>query len=61
MLVDGKKINDFHLLDALLCYLDHLYVPLSEHAKLIWEAHYSRITGHFGVEKNVIVLQNYFY
>ena len=28
---------------------------------MIWEAHYSRFAGHFGVEKKVIVLQKYFY
>jgi hypothetical protein len=28
---------------------------------MIWEAHYSRIAGHFGVDKIVAVLQNYFY
>jgi hypothetical protein len=61
MLVDGKKVPDFHLQDALLCYLGHLCVPSSEHAKLIWEAHYSRVAGHFGVEKIVVVLQKYFY
>ena len=28
---------------------------------MIWEAHYSRFTGHFGVEKTVAILQKYFY
>ena len=28
----------------------------SECAKMIWEAHYSRVTGHFGVEKTVALL-----
>jgi len=28
---------------------------------MIWEAHYSQATRHFGVEKMVAVLQNYFY
>jgi hypothetical protein len=28
---------------------------------MIWEAHYSRVAGHFGVEKTVAVLQKYFY
>jgi hypothetical protein len=28
---------------------------------MIWEAHYSRVAGHFGVEKKVAVLQKYFY
>jgi hypothetical protein len=29
--------------------------------KLIWEAHYSRVAGHFGIEKTVVVLQKHFY
>jgi hypothetical protein len=28
---------------------------------LIWEAHYSRVAGHFGVEKTVAMLQKHFY
>jgi hypothetical protein len=29
--------------------------------KLIWEAQYSRVAGHFGVEKIVVVLEEHFY
>jgi len=61
MLVDEKKVLDFHLQDALLCYLGHLCLPLSERAKLIWEAHYNRVRGQFGVEKTMAVLKKYFY
>jgi hypothetical protein len=39
----------------------HLCVPLGEHAKLIWEAHYSEVAGEFGMEKTMAILQNYFY
>jgi hypothetical protein len=60
-LLEGKKVPNFHLQDALLCHLGHLWVPSSERAKMIWEAHYSRVAGHFGVEKTVAVLQKYFY
>jgi hypothetical protein len=28
---------------------------------MIWEAHYSRMAGHFGVEKTVAMMQRYFY
>jgi hypothetical protein len=28
---------------------------------MVWEAHYSRVAGHFGVEKTMAVLQKYFY
>jgi hypothetical protein len=44
-----------------VCHLGHLCVPSSEHVKMIWEAHYSRVAGHFGMEKIVAVLQKYFY
>ena len=61
MLVDGKKFPNFHLHDELLCYVGHLYVPLSECSKKIWEVHYNWVVGHFGVEKTMVVLQKYFY
>ena len=60
-LLGGQHVPDFHLQGALLCHLGHLCVPSSERAKMIWEAHYSRAAGHFGVEKKVAVLQKYFY
>jgi len=28
---------------------------------VIWEAHYSKVAGHFSVENTVVVLQKYFY
>jgi hypothetical protein len=28
---------------------------------MIWEAHYNRVAGHFGVEKTVVVLHKHFY
>jgi hypothetical protein len=60
-LLEGKKVPNFHLQDALLCKLGYLCVPSSERARMIWEAHYSRVAGHFGVEKTMAVLQKYFY
>jgi hypothetical protein len=44
-----------------LCRLGHICVPSSEQAKLIWESHYSRVAGHFGIEKTVAMLQKHFY
>jgi hypothetical protein len=41
--------------------MDCLYVPTSEREKIIWEAHYSRMVGHFGVDKIVVILQKHFY
>jgi hypothetical protein len=54
-------VDNFHLQDGLLCHLGHIYVPSSERVKLIWESHYSRVEGHFGVEKTVVMLQKHFY
>jgi len=61
MLGTNSVVANFHLQDGLLCRLGHLYVPSSERVKLIWEAHYSRVVRHFGVEKTVAVLQKHFY
>jgi hypothetical protein len=61
MLGANAVFNNFHLQDGLLCCLSHICVPSSERAKLIWEAHYSRVAGHFNVEKAVAMLQKHFY
>jgi hypothetical protein len=55
------NVTNFHIQDGLLCHLGHLYVLANKHAKLIWEAHYSRMEGHFGMEKIVVILQKHFY
>ena len=60
-LLEDQQVPDFHLQGALLCHLRHLCVPSSDHAKMIWEAHYNQATGYFRVEKMVEVLQKYFY
>jgi hypothetical protein len=52
----GKTIPNFYLQDGLLCHMIHLCVPSRERANLIWEAHYSGATRHFGVEKTMVVL-----
>jgi hypothetical protein len=59
----GAEVNviDFHIHDVLLCHLGHLCVPTSERAKLIWEDHYSRMAGRFGMEKIVAILQKPFH
>jgi hypothetical protein len=61
MLGANAFVDNFHLQDGLLCRLSHICVPSSERAKLIWEAHYSRVVGHFIVEKTVAMLQKHFY
>jgi hypothetical protein len=61
LLGTGTTVTDFHIQDGLLCHLGHLCVPTRERAKMIWEAHYSRVAGHFGIEKTVVVLQKHFY
>jgi hypothetical protein len=55
------NVTDFHIQDGMLCHLGHLCVPASKHAKMIWEAHYSWMEGHFGMEKTVVILQKHFY
>jgi hypothetical protein len=54
-------VSNFHLQDELLFHLVNLFIPSSERKKRIWEAHYSGVVGHFGVEKTVAVLQKQFY
>jgi hypothetical protein len=61
MLGANSVVTKFHHQDGLLCHLGHLCVPSSERAKPVWEAHYNRVAGHFGVEKTVAVLQKHFY
>jgi hypothetical protein len=61
LLGTSTSVTNFHIKDELLFHVGHLYVPTSERAKLIWEAHYSRMAGHFGVEKIVVALQKHFY
>jgi hypothetical protein len=61
LLGTGATIIDFHIQDGLLLHLGHICVPISNHAKLILESHYSQVAGHFGVEKTMVVLQKHFY
>jgi len=60
-LLERNQVPNFHLKDALLYHLGHICVPSSKRAKMIWEAHNSRVARHFEVEKTVAVLQKYFY
>lgn len=60
MFFEGRKFLEFHLQETLLCHLKYLYVPSSECANMILEAHYNWVVGNFWVEKIVIVLQQYF-
>jgi hypothetical protein len=57
----NSMVTNFHLQDGLLCHMGHLCVPSSEQTKLIWEAHYNQVEGHFGIKKRVAVLQKHFY
>jgi hypothetical protein len=61
LLGTGVTVTDFNIHEEILFYLSHLHVPTRERAKMIWEAHYSRMAGHFDVEKIVVVLQKHFY
>jgi hypothetical protein len=57
----GMNVTDFHIQDEMLCHLGHLCVPASEHAKMIWEAHYSRMARTFWHGENCVILQKHFY
>jgi hypothetical protein len=57
----GENITDFHIQDGLLCHLGHLCLLAIEHAKLIWEYHYSQMAWHFGMDKTMFILQKHFY
>jgi hypothetical protein len=61
MLCANVVVDNFYLQDGLLCRLGHIYVPSNERVKLIWEAHYSQVAGHFGVKKTLAMLQKHFY
>jgi hypothetical protein len=61
LLGTGATVTDFHIQDKLLSHLGHLYGPTRECENLIWEAHYSQVVGHFGIENNVAILQKHFY
>jgi hypothetical protein len=54
-------IDNFHLQDGLLCCMGNICVPSSERVKMIWESHYIRVAGHFGIEMTVAMLQKHFY
>jgi hypothetical protein len=41
--------------------MGHLSVPTSKCAKIIWETHYIRAVGNFGMKKTVVVPQKHFY
>jgi hypothetical protein len=61
MLGANTVVDNFHLQDGLLCRLGHICVSSSEQEKLIWEAHYSWVAGHFSIEKTVVMLHKHFY
>ena len=54
---DTLSTTDYFLKDTFLYKLGQLCVPTGEHRhKLIWDAHYSKIAGHFGVAKTLVTL-----
>ena len=59
---DKLSTVDYVPNDTLLHKLGQLCVPTGEHRqKLIWDTHYNKNEGHFGVIKIIVTLQNYFY
>lgn len=62
-LTHGTQVEEvnFHIHDRLLYHLGKLCIPQKESAHVIWEAHSSRIAGHFGVSKTMVQIQRYSY
>ena len=53
---------NYFLKDTLIYKLRKLYVLTGDHQQnFIWEMHYSKMVGHFGVVKTLFILQKYFY
>jgi len=48
VLLEGMKVLEFHLQDALLCHIGNLYVPSTERAKMILEVRFSLLPRNFG-------------
>ena len=54
--------TDYFLKDTFLYKLGQLCVLTSENKKnLVWDVHYKKNAGHFGVVKTLVILQKYFY
>ena len=60
-LVEGKHANYYYLQDGMLSHFGQICVHEEEHKKLIWEARYSKVAGHFGIGKTTTTIQIYFY
>jgi hypothetical protein len=61
MLGEKLVVANFHLYDEMFFHLVHLFVPSRERGKIIWEAYYSRVVGHFGIEKILTIMKKHFY
>ena len=59
-LLEGKHVDDYYLQDGMLCHLGQIYVPEAKRKKLLWEAHYNKVVGHFGISKTTTIIQRYF-
>ena len=54
--------TNYFMKDTFLYKIGQPGVPTSEHRqKLIWDAHYSKVIGNFGVVKTLVILKKYFY
>jgi hypothetical protein len=56
-----ENVIDFNIQEKMFCHPNHLCVLASECVKMIWDAHYIWMAGHFGMEKTVAILQKHFY
>ena len=58
-LTHGSQVDNYHLQGKLLYHLGKLCIPIREKVHVIWEAHTSLVSGHFGVEKTLCHLQRF--
>ena len=61
MTQDPPVFVDFTLVDDFLFRGNRLCIPnTSLHDHLIWELHAGGVTGHFGLDKTIILVENRF-
>ena len=58
-LTHGSQVDNYHLQGKLLYHLGKLCIPTGERVHVIWEAHTSLVSGHFGIEKNLCHVQRF--
>ena len=58
-LTHGSKVDNYHLQGKLLYHLGKLCIPTGERVHVIRKAHTSLVSGHFGVEKTLVMYKDF--